>query len=296
MDRGEIQKRIYQEKSSSKFQASTTYDLAKAKVAIGPRLKHSGDLKRGLFGFRGQPTSGNDSSRVMGTFQPTRGSGGRVYLKEKQSLFKFAFKNHALRAVSNLDGWVFQGYSLKISKAKFRRGDQGIKTRPLKDKYHQVEMSRRIRANAPEERNDRNVDHKGNRGSYSDVVLGRRVSEVNGEAKESLENQGHEVRMEKPTLAGNISGEKDANMIEKLKCCLIGELVIPLIADEVIPSLLREWVELKGEKHILCVKEMKMKLWKRQETWDGGVGSGKNDSDVDSSPVRKMNDQGSGAE
>ncbi|MED6109245.1 hypothetical protein PIB30_031685 [Stylosanthes scabra] len=174
----------------------------------------------------------------------------RTYAAHNFAFVRFAFRNHALRAIPNLNGWLYHGYAMKISEAKFKRGTQENKNMPSRGDHHQKETGRRLVVNGSGDGNDRNNIHKGSGVSYRDVVVGRENGDLSGERKADMENQGQEVTKEKPTLLGNISGEKDACMMEKLKFCLIGESVIPLIAEDVIPSLFKDWVELREVKRM----------------------------------------------
>ncbi|MED6145794.1 hypothetical protein PIB30_028554 [Stylosanthes scabra] len=166
-----------------------------------------------------------------------------VYLSRKNrrsspwrfAFVRYAYNNHALRAVRNLNGLKVNKVQISVSEAKYGRANQLEQYEMPKYKENMVRENKELGLKMTKEQN-------GVR-KFKDVLTGESTKN---------ENQVYNWRPKKNSQMnlGEVQGIIDEEMKEKLSSSIVGELVVPVKMEELAPKLFHDWHTLVEVKSI----------------------------------------------
>ncbi|MED6209194.1 hypothetical protein PIB30_052401 [Stylosanthes scabra] len=174
------------------------------------------------------------------TFTVEQGQVVDAYLSRKQrrlcrarfAFVRYAYKNHAERAIREINNKVVSGRRIFVTASRFKRGVNGPnrdtqKAKEGKTESHKTNLMKVWRA-LPGQK------------SYSEAL-------VTGTGQKET-HDGSKLMYDGPML-GVVHGIVNADIVKKLEKALVGESAIPLNSKETIIKLHEDWdslVEIKG--------------------------------------------------
>ncbi|MED6111608.1 hypothetical protein PIB30_053811 [Stylosanthes scabra] len=176
---------------------------------------------------------------------------------------RFAYKNHALRAAKKFDGWNLESIQLMVVEAKYRRDNRDIvhilnQPKWVQEANHNIAVN-----NVNEEKYDKR--------SFKIVLLG-------GHNEKQYSVLDAKCEKNNQLINKVVKGWVDVGLMQKLERSLIGESIIPLKKDDIIPSQYKDshtleeikamgsfnWRELKANgsrRAFIVIYDMSFQAW-----------------------------------